>query len=38
VFGLLTVILFVKHHENIVRLIKGTEGKIGKGAVERPPT
>jgi acyl phosphate:glycerol-3-phosphate acyltransferase len=37
VFGLLTVILFVKHHENIVRLIRGTEGKIGK-AKTGPPT
>jgi acyl phosphate:glycerol-3-phosphate acyltransferase len=38
VFGLLTVILFLKHHENIARLIKGSEGKIGKGATKQPPS
>lgn len=29
-FGLLTVIVWIKHHANIRRLIAGTEGKIGK--------
>ncbi|SDU19571.1 glycerol-3-phosphate 1-O-acyltransferase PlsY [Stappia sp. ES.058] len=28
--GLLTVILWAKHHENIARLIRGTEGRIGQ--------
>ena len=36
-FGLLTVILLLKHRENIARLIRGTEGKIGKGKAG-PPT
>lgn len=30
VFGLLTVIVWVKHHANIRRLLAGTEGKIGR--------
>ena len=29
-FGLLTVILWVTHRENIARLLQGTEGKIGQ--------
>jgi acyl phosphate:glycerol-3-phosphate acyltransferase len=29
-FGLLTVLLWIMHRANIARLIKGTEGKIGK--------
>jgi glycerol-3-phosphate acyltransferase PlsY len=32
VFLLLTVLIFITHRANIVRLINGTEGKIGKGA------
>ena len=28
--GVLTVILWAKHHENIARLLKGTEGRIGQ--------
>ena len=31
-FALLTVLLWLMHRENIMRLIRGTEGKIGKGA------
>ena len=31
-FGLLTVILWVKHRDNIARLLAGTEGKIGQKA------
>ena len=31
VFLLLTVLIFITHRANIVRLIKGTEGKIGEG-------
>ncbi len=30
VFGLLTVILWITHRENIARLLQGTEGKIGQ--------
>jgi glycerol-3-phosphate acyltransferase PlsY len=29
-FGLLTVILWITHRENIARLLQGTEGKIGQ--------
>lgn len=29
-FGLLTVIVWIKHHANIRRLVAGTEGKIGQ--------
>jgi glycerol-3-phosphate acyltransferase PlsY len=29
-FGLLTVILWIKHRDNIARLLQGTEGKIGQ--------
>lgn len=29
VMGLLSILLWVKHHENISRLLKGSEGKIG---------
>jgi glycerol-3-phosphate acyltransferase PlsY len=32
VFVLLTVLLFLKHIPNIVRLIRGAEGKIGQKA------
>ena len=28
--ALLSVILWAKHHENIGRLLKGTEGRIGQ--------
>jgi glycerol-3-phosphate acyltransferase PlsY len=28
-FGLLTVLIWAKHHQNIRRLVAGTEGKIG---------
>ena len=28
-FALLAILLLVKHHENIRRLLEGTEGKIG---------
>jgi len=31
-FGLLTVILWITHRENIARLLQGTEGKIGQKA------
>ncbi len=31
-FGLLTVILWITHRENIARLMQGTEGKIGQKA------
>ena len=31
-FALLTVLLWVRHHENIARLLSGTEGKIGAKA------
>jgi len=36
VFLLLTVMIFITHHANIARLIKGTEGKIGQGATVKP--
>jgi glycerol-3-phosphate acyltransferase PlsY len=29
-FAVLTVLLFIKHRENISRLLAGTEGKIGQ--------
>jgi glycerol-3-phosphate acyltransferase PlsY len=29
-FGLLAIVLWVKHQDNIRRLIAGTEGKIGR--------
>lgn len=29
-FGVLTLLTWIKHHENIKRLLKGTESKIGK--------
>jgi glycerol-3-phosphate acyltransferase PlsY len=32
-FLLLTVLLWIKHRENIARLLKGTEGNIGANAV-----
>src|SRR5262249_3621965 len=32
VFLLLTVLIFITHRANIARLVKGTEGKIGKAA------
>ena len=28
-FLVLTLILWIRHRENIVRLLKGTEGRIG---------
>jgi glycerol-3-phosphate acyltransferase PlsY len=31
-FGLLTVILWIKHRDNIARLLQGSEGKIGQKA------
>jgi glycerol-3-phosphate acyltransferase PlsY len=31
-FGLLSVLLWITHRQNIVRLVKGTEGKIGGGS------
>ena len=31
-FGLLTVILWITHRDNIARLLQGTEGKIGQKA------
>jgi acyl phosphate:glycerol-3-phosphate acyltransferase len=31
-FALLTVILWIKHYDNIVRLLQGSEGKIGQKA------
>jgi glycerol-3-phosphate acyltransferase PlsY len=31
-FGVLTLILWIKHRDNIVRLMQGTEGKIGQKA------
>lgn len=34
-FGLLTIILWLRHRENIFRLMSGTEGKIGKRS-DRP--
>jgi glycerol-3-phosphate acyltransferase PlsY len=35
-FAVLTVMLWIKHHENIARLLKGTEGKIGRKAQAAP--
>jgi acyl phosphate:glycerol-3-phosphate acyltransferase len=35
VFALLTLLLWIKHRENIARLLSGTEGKIG-GKAESP--
>jgi glycerol-3-phosphate acyltransferase PlsY len=32
VFTLLTLLLWIKHRENIARLLNGTEGKIGAKA------
>jgi acyl phosphate:glycerol-3-phosphate acyltransferase len=32
VFALLTLLLWIKHRENIARLLNGTEGKIGAKA------
>jgi glycerol-3-phosphate acyltransferase PlsY len=32
VFVLLTLLLWIKHRENIARLLSGTEGKIGAKA------
>lgn len=32
VFALLTVLIFIMHHENIRRLLSGSESKIGKNA------
>ena len=29
-FGLLTVLMWAKHHHNIARLLAGTESKIGR--------
>ena len=29
-FAVMTVIIFIKHHANISRLLSGTESKIGK--------
>jgi glycerol-3-phosphate acyltransferase PlsY len=29
-FGLLTVLIWAKHHHNIARLVAGTESKIGR--------
>jgi len=34
-FAVLTVLLWLRHHENIARLIRGSEGKIG-GRAARP--
>ena len=31
-FAFLTILLWLRHHENIARLLKGTEGKIGQKA------
>jgi glycerol-3-phosphate acyltransferase PlsY len=31
-FGLLTLMLWIKHRDNIARLVQGTEGKIGQKA------
>lgn len=31
-FGLLTAMLWIKHHDNIARLLNGTEGRIGRKA------
>ena len=32
VFLVLTVLIFIMHHANITRLIRGREGKIGESA------
>jgi len=37
VFLLLTVMIFITHRANIVRLLKGAEGKIGQGSAQMPP-
>jgi acyl phosphate:glycerol-3-phosphate acyltransferase len=37
-FLLLTIVLWVKHRENIARLIEGTEGKIGRKKADAPET
>jgi glycerol-3-phosphate acyltransferase PlsY len=34
-FVLLTILLWLRHRENIARLINGTEGKIGTGTAPR---
>jgi len=31
-FGLLTIVLWIKHRDNIARLLAGTEGKLGRKA------
>jgi glycerol-3-phosphate acyltransferase PlsY len=31
-FAFLTILLWLRHHENIARLLRGTEGKIGQKA------
>ena len=31
-FGVLTVMLWITHRDNIARLLQGTEGKIGQKA------
>jgi len=36
-FAVLTLLLFTRHRENMVRLLKGTEGKIG-GKAATPPS
>jgi acyl phosphate:glycerol-3-phosphate acyltransferase len=33
--AIITVLLWIMHRGNIARLIKGTEGKIGRPAAER---
>jgi len=35
-FTMLTVLLWLRHHENIARLVRGSEGKIGRRAA--PPS
>jgi glycerol-3-phosphate acyltransferase PlsY len=35
--GLLTVLAFVRHHQNIRRLLNGNEPKIGASAADAPP-
>jgi acyl phosphate:glycerol-3-phosphate acyltransferase len=35
-FVVLTVMLWVRHHENIARLLRGTEGKIARRAAAPP--
>jgi glycerol-3-phosphate acyltransferase PlsY len=37
-FVLLTILLWIRHRENIVRLVNGTEGKIGRKADAAQPT